>query len=74
MCEAMKSFQVVFWLRFGGGWIPYRRRMLATVWSETELAKIGKGSDDMIISPAGVLSGEADDKRFKLRVDAGPAR
>ena len=48
--------------------------MLATVWSETELAKIGKGSDDMIISPAGVLSGEADDKRFKLRVDAGPAR
>jgi hypothetical protein len=24
MWEAMKSFQVVFWLRFGAGAIPYR--------------------------------------------------
>ena len=31
MWEAMKSFQVVFWLRLGAGWIPYRRRMLPTV-------------------------------------------
>jgi len=37
------------------------------------VAKIGKGSDDTIISPAGVLSGETDDERFKPRVDTGPA-
>jgi hypothetical protein len=26
-----ESLQVVFWLRLGAGWIPYRRRMLPTV-------------------------------------------
>ena len=30
MWEAMKSFQVVFWLRLGAGWIP--------VWSKYQAA------------------------------------
>jgi hypothetical protein len=35
MCAAMKSFQFVFWLRLCAGGMPWRRRMLPTVCSET---------------------------------------
>ena len=37
------------------------------------VAEIGQGSDDAIISPAGVLSGEAHNERFQFGRDAGPA-
>ena len=37
------------------------------------VTEIGQGSDDAVISPAGVLSGEADNERFELGRDAGPA-
>ena len=38
------------------------------------VAEIGQGSDDAVVSPAGVLSGEAHNERFQLGRDAGPAR
>jgi hypothetical protein len=38
------------------------------------MAEIGHGSDDAVVSPAGVLSGEAHNERFQLGRDAGPAR
>jgi hypothetical protein len=38
------------------------------------VAEIGQGSDDAVVSPAGVLSGEADNERFQFGRDAGPAR
>ena len=34
---------------------------------------IGQSSDDAVVSPAGVLSGEADDERLCFGRDAGPA-
>ena len=37
------------------------------------MAEIGQGSDDAVVSPAGVLSGEAHNERFQFRRDAGPA-
>ncbi len=37
------------------------------------VAEIGQGSDDAVVSPAGVLPGEADNKRFQFGRDAGPA-
>ena len=67
----MKSFQVVFWLRLGAGWIPYRRRMFPI---GNRVAEIGQGSDDAIVAPVGVLSGEAHNQRFQFGRDAGPAR
>jgi hypothetical protein len=38
------------------------------------VAEIGQGSDDAVVSPAGVLSGEAHNERFQFGRDAGPAR
>jgi|SRR5450759_1801241 hypothetical protein len=38
-----------------------------------EVAEIGQGSDDAVVSPTGVLSGKADDQRFQVWRDAGPA-
>ena len=38
------------------------------------VAEIGQGSDDAVVSPAGVLSGETYDERFQFGRDAGPAR
>src|SRR5258705_9158714 len=38
-----------------------------------EVAEISQGSHDAVVSPAGVLSGEADDESFQVRRDAGPA-
>src|ERR1035437_136777 len=35
--------------------------------------EIGEGTDDAVVSPAGVLSGEADNQRFQVGSDAGPA-
>ena len=37
------------------------------------VAEIGQGSDDAVVSPAGVISGEADNERFQVGRDAGPA-
>src|SRR5215472_13912070 len=37
------------------------------------MAEIGKGPDDAVVSPTGILSGEADDQRFHVRRDAGSA-
>jgi hypothetical protein len=37
------------------------------------VAEIGQGSDDAVVSPAGILSGEAHNERFQFRRDAGPA-
>ena len=37
------------------------------------MAEIGQGSDDAVVSPAGVLSGEAHNEGFQFRRDAGPA-
>ena len=37
------------------------------------VAEIGQSSDDAVVSPAGVLSGEADDERLCFGRDAGPA-
>jgi hypothetical protein len=37
------------------------------------MAEIGKRSDDAVVSPTGVLSGEADNERLHFRCDAGPA-
>jgi hypothetical protein len=38
------------------------------------VAEIGQGSDDAVVSRAGVLSGETDNERFQFGRDAGPAR
>ena len=38
------------------------------------VAEIGQGSDDAVVSPAGVLSGEAHNESFQFGRDAGPAR
>jgi hypothetical protein len=38
------------------------------------VAEIGQGSDDAVVSPAGVFSGEAHNEGFQFRRDAGPAR
>ena len=38
------------------------------------MAEIGEGSDDAVVSPAGILSGEADNERFQFGLDPGPAR
>jgi hypothetical protein len=38
------------------------------------VAEIGQRSDDAVVSPAGVLSGEAHNERFQFGRDAGPAR
>jgi hypothetical protein len=73
MREAMKSLQVVLRLRVGAGGIPHPRRMFPTVWSETLWPRLAKGTDDAVVSPAGVLSGEADNERFEFWRDAGPA-
>ena len=37
------------------------------------VAEIGQGSHDAVVSPAGVLSGEAHNEGFQFRRDAGPA-
>jgi hypothetical protein len=37
------------------------------------VAEIGQGSDDAVVSPAGVLSGEADDERFQVGRDTRAA-
>ena len=66
----MKSFQVVFWLRLGAGWIPedVSPRLIGN-----RVAEICQGSDDAVVSPAGVLSGEAHNERFQFGCDPGPA-
>ena len=38
------------------------------------MAEIGQSSDNAVVSPTGVLSGEADNERFQFGRDAGPAR
>ena len=38
------------------------------------VTEIGQGSDDSVVSPAGILSGEAHNERFQFGRDAGPAR
>jgi hypothetical protein len=38
------------------------------------VAEIGQGSNDAVVSPAGVLSGETDNERLQFGRDAGPAR
>ena len=35
--------------------------------------EIGQGSNDAVVSPPGILSGEAHDEGFQFRCDAGPA-
>ena len=35
------------------------------------MAEIGHGSDDAVVSPAGVLSGETHNERFQFGRDAG---
>ena len=37
------------------------------------VAEIGQGSDDAVVSPAGVLSGEAHNERFQFGRNAGPS-
>src|ERR1035437_945440 len=37
------------------------------------VAEIGQGSDDAVVPPTGVLSGEAHNERFQFGRDAGPA-
>ena len=37
------------------------------------VAEIGQSSGDAVVSPAGVLSGEADNARFQFGLDSGPA-
>jgi hypothetical protein len=37
------------------------------------MTEIGQRSDDAVVSPTGVLSGEADNKRLHLGRDGGPA-
>jgi hypothetical protein len=37
------------------------------------VAEIGQSSYDAVISPTGVLSGEADNERFDIGRDAGPS-
>ena len=37
------------------------------------VAEIGQGSDDAVVSPGGVFSGEAHNEGFQFRRDAGPA-
>jgi hypothetical protein len=37
------------------------------------VAEIGQGSDDAVVTPARVLSGEADDERLDFGRDAGAA-
>ena len=38
------------------------------------VAQIGQGSDDAVVSPAGVLFGEAHNERFQFGRDTGPAQ
>jgi len=71
MWDAMKSFQVVFWLRLGAGWIPYRRRMLPNMSDRKRRGRDWPGSDDAVVSPAGVFSGEAHNEGFQFRRDRG---
>jgi hypothetical protein len=65
MCERMKSFQVVVWLRLGAGAIPCRRETLPMVWSETH-GRIGECTNNPVICPAGVLSRHLNNKSFSL--------
>ena len=71
--EAMKSFQVVLWLRFGAGWIPVPAKDVAHGLIRNDMAEISQSSDDAVVAPAGVLSGEADNERLDLGRDAGAA-
>src|SRR5664280_138477 len=38
----MKSFQLVVCFRLGAGWIPWRRRILPTVWSDSRWPILAK--------------------------------
>lgn len=40
MCDAMNSLQVVFWLRFGAGAMPSRRRTFPIVPSDTQYRRL----------------------------------
>ncbi len=62
ICAAIKSFQVVVWLRFGAGAIPCRRRMFPTVLIANGMTEIRKSSDDAVVAPGRILSRHAHDQ------------
>jgi hypothetical protein len=70
--EAMKSFQV------GSGFVwapddPVSTKDVSRRLIGDGMAEIGKRSDNLIVSPTGVLSAEADNERLHLGRDWGPA-
>jgi hypothetical protein len=74
MWEAMKSFQVVFWLRLGAGADPVSAKDVSHRLIGNGMAEIGQSSDNAVVSPTGVLSGEADNQRLHLGGHRWPAR
>ena len=70
MWVAMKSFQLVLWLRFDAGGMPCRFRMFPIRLIQEGMAEIGESTDDAIVAPAFVLLGHAEDQRLS----SGPTR
>ena len=69
MCEAMKSFQVVFLAPLGCRRDPVPAQDVAHRLIGDGMAEIGQRSDNPIVSPTGVLPGEADNKRLHFGRD-----
>ena len=68
----MKSFQRTVFFRWGAGAVPWRRRMLPTVWSHL-VTQIRQGSHDAVVAPARVLLRHAHDQTLNVRTHAwGP--
>ena len=57
----------------GHRWDPVSAKDVAHGLIGNGVAEIGQGSDDAVVSPAGVLSGKADNQRFQVGRDTGPA-
>ena len=69
MCAAMKSFQVVFWLRFGAGRDAMAAKNVADRLIRDVMAEIGERADDPIVTPAAVLSAPSGRSALRSRVD-----
>jgi hypothetical protein len=74
MRVAMKSFQLVLWLRFGAGAMPCRLQNVSDRLIGDLMAEIGESASDAIVTPAFDLLGHAADQRFDFRADARTSR
>jgi hypothetical protein len=69
----MKSFQVVFPLRFRAGGIPCRRRMLPTVCSDSFCPRLERAPHDPVVTPTRILSRHPHNQFAQLIPDRRPS-